>query len=326
MECVLPDGSTISEHDFFYNASSSESLAKDYACIVTLIDESGTMSGEHSWVPNAIEELEKLLVAEGVGTRRSNVYAIVGFGVPDVSARVVQLNGDTWIPASRYREATGQLKTDGDTEDGYYAIDFAIRNLPFPDSCARNYILVTDERRAESPQGASLTHDRVLTALQDKEIVTNVIINVGLVVVTDDGFDSDAFGVDYLGNAFSVGRGGNFIQSTGDVSVRSDLAFCNSFRDYGDLGLRTNGAVWDLETLRQGAVSTQYSDAFTKAFTEVKSREIIVTSQQCQRCECEDDETGEGKITCMRPPNVAFCMCRFGGKTVSDCRSPVFQC
>jgi hypothetical protein len=270
------------------------------------------MTGEHAWVPNAIEELEKLLVAQGVGRdRNKNVYAIVGFGVPQVSARVVQLGGVTWITADRYREAANQLQVNGDTEDGYYAIDFAINNVPFPESCARNYILITDERRAESQQGSSLTFRDTLQILQDNEIVTNVIINAGLEVNS-----LEAFGVDYLGNAFSVGRGGDFIEDTGDVGVVRDVAFCNSFRDYAELGLRTHGAVWDLETLRQG---NQYALAFTKAFTEVKSREIIVTSQQCQRCECEDDGTGVGFINCLRPPNVAFCLCRFEGKSEREC-------
>lgn len=301
-----------------YNSTSTEERLKDYACIVSLIDESGTMAGEHAWVPNAIIELEKLLVAGGIGVQRPNLHAMIGFGVPDVSARLItDNNGDTWFRANRYRAVANQLNIDGDTEDGYYAVDFALDTLEFPEGCARNFILITDERRAESPQGASLTHDGVLKALLDNEITTNVIANIGFKVIDEDGLDNDAFGVDYQGDSFIVARGGNFIELGGEPKVSEDVAFCNSFRDYGELGLRTNGAVWDLETLREGASNQLYADAFTKAFTEVKSREIFVTTQDCRRCVCQDDGSGKGEVSCTRPSNVAYCTCRVEGKTVS---------
>ena len=41
-------------------------------------------------------------------------------------------------------------------EDGYQAIDFALKNIPFRDSpfIAKNIILITDEGRTPIPQGA----------------------------------------------------------------------------------------------------------------------------------------------------------------------------
>ena len=49
-----------------------------------------------------------------------------------------------------------QLLNAGLYEDGYQAIDFALKNIPFRDSpfIAKNVILITDEGRTPIPQGA----------------------------------------------------------------------------------------------------------------------------------------------------------------------------
>ena len=48
-----------------------------YADVVLVVDESGSMQGEHDWIEDMIPALEEALLARGIGPNR---YAIVGFG------------------------------------------------------------------------------------------------------------------------------------------------------------------------------------------------------------------------------------------------------
>jgi hypothetical protein len=298
-----------------YETSSRLDVNKDYACFATLIDESGTMVGEQAWLPVALNALEDLLVAAGIGVRRPNQYAFVGFGVPEISARVVQYNNRAWFPRSDLNDAAALLQTNGDTEDGWFAIKYAIDNLNLPEDCARNFLLVTDERRAMSPQGRDLTKEAVQQLLADNDITLNVIANIAFTLDTGD----DAFGVDYNGNSFGVGRT-NYIPYKEPLSVSPGSAFCNSYQDYGDLGLNSNGAVWDLAALRQGQNIPAYATAFTNALTEVKRREIIITSVDCNECECVDNGLGEGRIRCEKAANIDYCICRSQGDSEQECR------
>ena len=295
----------LTEGDMEYTTTSRTDFAQDYACIVTLIDESGTMSGEQEWLPLALLALEQLLVASNIGVKRPNQYAYVGFGVPAISARIVQYQNRDWFSASDLQAAAQQLNTDGDTEDGWYAIKFAIDNITLPEDCARNFLLVTDEARAESPQGRGLTKEFVLQLLRANNITLNVIANIAFSLDRGD----DAFGVEYQGFSFGVGRD-NYLAYDEPLSVTPGRAFCQSYKDYGELGLKTRGAVWDLETLRQGAVQAAYATAFTNALTEVKQREIVSTSVDCNECECADDGLGEGTMRCMKSTNLPYCVCR----------------
>ena len=304
----------LTEGDMQYTFTSRTDVVKDYACIVTLIDESGTMSGEQKWLPSALLALEQLLVAAKIGVKRPNQYAYVGFGVPGVSARIVQYQNRDWFSASDLQAAARQLNTDGDTEDGWYAIKFAIDNITLPEDCARNFLLVTDDRRAESPQGRGLTKEFVLQLLRANNITLNVIANIAFNLDRGD----DAFGVDYQGFSFGVARY-NYLAYDEPLSVTPGRAFCQSYKHYGELGLKTRGAVWDLETLRQGAVQVAYATAFTNAFTEVMRRDIVSTSVDCNECECVRSGLGE-TLRCTKSTNLDYCICRATpGETVWHC-------
>ena len=71
-----------------------------------------------------------------------------------------------------------QLIADGIFEDGYEAIDFALKNDPFRPGSAANVILITDEDRDELD--ADLTFGDIFSALDGRQIFLNGVYNVNL--------------------------------------------------------------------------------------------------------------------------------------------------
>ena len=92
--------------------------AASTADIVFIVDESGSMSGEHAWIKDMVTALEAELVANKV---ESNRYALVGFGNRDAAPRDLQVGGTgaTWGTAAQLSTKTSSLMLNGATEDGW---------------------------------------------------------------------------------------------------------------------------------------------------------------------------------------------------------------
>ena len=78
---------------------------------------------------------------------------------------------------------------------------------------ALNVILITDEDRdydASAP-GASLTYNSVLSALDAKKALLNVVVNADL----EDGSNLDSLGIDADGNAYRADGSGGYNSFTG---------------------------------------------------------------------------------------------------------------
>ena len=102
------------------------------AIIVFAIDESGSMAGEHRWLNTTVESLEENLIQSGVGVHIPNRYALVGFAHPgSVRGRVIPVgqNGEHCGSSSEIGEALQNLNIDGQLEDGYSAINVALRSV-----------------------------------------------------------------------------------------------------------------------------------------------------------------------------------------------------
>ena len=57
------------------------SEAASFADVVVVVDESGSVSGEHAWIGGMIPPLEANLVSRSVGAGAdANRYGLVGFG------------------------------------------------------------------------------------------------------------------------------------------------------------------------------------------------------------------------------------------------------
>jgi hypothetical protein len=237
--------------------------AADYADVIVVVDESGSMSGEHNWIGSMITQLDSELMAAGVGSGPNvNRYALVGFGGGSGinGGRTLANFGST----AAFATAAGNLVTSGSVEDGYAGIDWGFTNLSARAGAALNVILITDEDR--DTFNASLTYASTLNAFTGRNALLNAVVNNPF---SAPGFPS-GLGMDSSGNAyFADGMGGYTTSAGGIVGV----GFGTTGSDYVDLAFANGGAAWDLNLLRAGGLTAQ---SFTEAFVDIKVQEIIV--------------------------------------------------
>jgi hypothetical protein len=248
--------------------------AASFADFVFVIDESGSMSGEHSWLGQSIGELELALQGKGVGVgSEENRYGLMGFGSAYNGGyygteRSLSVGGNLFGSASELATATQSLVTNGAWEDGYSAINYALNNYSFRDGAAVNFVLITDEDRDISAN--SVTFDSILNGLQSKNALLNVVVNHQMV----SGNQQRAIGADAHGNALIADGNGGFT-TTPNTTVSNSYSFGTTKADYVNLAWATgnstvSGAAWDLNLLRAGGKSAQ---SFTAAFAEIKATE-----------------------------------------------------
>ncbi len=226
--------------------------------IIVVVDESGSMSGEHAWLPGMVNSLDTQLGGLSISTN----YGLFGFGRSGagVLGRTL-LNGGN---AADFGAAAAGLVISGGFEDGYSGLDFALNNFTFTPNGAVNYILVTDEDRDNG--NAALTFATTLAFMQGQNALLNAVVNnnFGCAPATTGGLGIDADGDLYLAD----GAGG-FTTCTGGATIGT--GFGTTVADYVDLALATGGAAWNLNLLRSGGLTAQ---SFTTAFVDIKVQEI----------------------------------------------------
>lgn len=256
----------------------SSAQAASFADFVFVVDESGSMSGEHSWLGQSIGDLELALQGKGVGVgAEENRYGLVGFGGGYYGTeRSFSMGGNLFGSASELETATNSLVTSGAWEDGYSAIDYALNNYSFRDGAAVNFVLVTDEDRDTIANNVNF--NSILNGLQSKNALLNVVVNHQMV----DGNGQRSIGADAHGNAFIADGSGGFTTTanTAVSSLYSPFSYLYSDTtkaDYVNLawatgGSTVSGAAWDLNLLRAGGQSAQ---SFTAAFADIKATEAL---------------------------------------------------
>ena len=250
--------------------NSSAVAAPTTADIVFLVDESGSMSGEHTWLGSMITSLEAGLTSAGVGTSDANRYSLVGFGgggshfdpnPHDMDTTTAAV--DEWGSSTQFATATSSLVLTGGPEDGWNALDWAMNNLTYRAGAAVNYILVTDEDRDNT--NSALSSSGLLSGLSGLNALLNVVVNNPF---SCDGAGA-ALGVDNGKNGYQADGSGGFTQCAGDGIVGN--GFGTTETDYVSLALASGGAGWDLNALRSGGLN---ATSFTNAFVDIKVREI----------------------------------------------------
>lgn len=237
------------------------------ADIVFLVDESGSMGGEQAFLRDVINDLDSDLRAAGVSTIN---YGVVGFGgssfFPGNLREVTNGNGSL-VDLTPAETALGSLYTNGATEDGWAAINFALNTFNFTGS-AINFILATDEDRDNT--NGSLSKLGITSALQDRGVLLNVINNLRL----RDGENEVALGVDNSGVAYIADGSGGYTTSTGGFALSGSGS---TISDYFDIAMATGGAAWDLNQLRAGGLT---ATSFGAAFTAIKVAEITQVPEE----------------------------------------------
>ena len=223
--------------------------------IIVILDISGSMEDEISWISDAFTTLEESLIAGGIGP---NKYGLVTYGSrPTGGDPTVELTG---VDLEEFVSTMSGITVSGgrETEDGYDAITVALDNYQFRAGSSRICMLITDEDRDRVDRAVS--KDSVISKLLDNSTNFNAIVNAT--------FTNDAIGVrsDRVG-FFDDGSGGFTTQE--DQSVLSGLG--STVADYVDLAWQMGGAAYNLDILRVGGTA---ATAFTAAFIDNKVTEI----------------------------------------------------
>ena len=236
--------------------------------IIAVVDESGTMAGEHAWLGEMVGSLETKLINAGV---TSNQYGLVGFGggptPPHFDPHKHLVGGEDFGTSAQFATATSGLVTSGEDEDGWDGINFALDNYTFRPTAATNLILVTDEDRDNLND--ALDFDSVEAALASENALLNAVVNANFFL---DG--QPLIGIsDGLGYQADGSGGFNTVDLSSGVFSQSAGRFGGTtIADYVDLALNTGGAVWDLNILRNGGPDAH---SFTAAFIDIKVQEIV---------------------------------------------------
>lgn len=242
-----------------------------FADIVVLMDESGSMSGEQTWIRPTMTTLDTALVGAGLSP---NQFGSVGFAVgagPGLTRYFnVPAPGTTNPPAlplnpfgSAAQFQTLSWSLSGSTEDGWAAIT-AANALPFRAGSGRNYILVTDEDRDNAQAG--LTYADVRASMTNTGTLLNAIVNATFGCT---GITQNVLGIDSDGNCYVADGQGGYITAAGGVALSGAGS---TIADYVRLALDTGGAAWNLNLLRAGGLTAA---SFTAAFVDIKVQEII---------------------------------------------------
>lgn len=164
----------------------SQVFAASYADVVFVIDQSGSMAGEFSWLGNSISAIDTAITNGGVTAK----YGVAGYeastGTDDSRNAWTDLTSDI----SSIVTEVNSVYTYGGTEKGYHAADWAANNFTWTGSdYAKIMILITDEDAdyASSYAYGGLTgEDALAKKMADDHILLNVITLTGLYSVWDD--------------------------------------------------------------------------------------------------------------------------------------------
>lgn len=239
------------------------STASGVADVVVAIDESGSMGGEQAWISQAVGSLQAGLLSRNIGITEENNYGLVGFTNAG-SSRVLRNAGNNWTSGEDFPLLASQLSTSRPgTEDGWRGVTMALNEYEFRENSARNIILVTDEDRDNT--SSSITFDSVLEDLETNNALLNVVVDARF--YCEDG--TRALGVDSNNRGYVAdGQGG--VETC--INATATSGFGATVNHYVDLAMLNGGAAWDLNFLRSGG---HYAESFTKAFVDIKVREIV---------------------------------------------------
>ena len=298
-------------------------------CLYTvfLVEESPTIAITRQGLQDLASELDRSLTRNNIGVGNGNYFSVIGFGTTH-KARIIHVQSEAIFTHDRVDDAITQLSSTGSMPDGYQAIDFAVKNLRSAlkstkvKYCPTNFVLVTSEARSRA---VSLTARKIRKRLCYKTpVILNAILNVGL-TVRIDGVSSKGIGLDWRGLPYfkqTTSNGQQYQRHAGSglhghlrhpqTSI-SPVSFsvCSSFRDYGDMALRTNGAFWDVYSTFTPQDRSILFSALTNS--TISSLEAF---QPCVDCRCKRTKAGSRVKICYSLKDNDICKCRLNGDSV----------
>lgn len=217
---------------------------------IFVVDESGSMGGEQTFLGSFVPALDAELAALGI----AGSYGLVGYGDSSTVARKVLVGGGDFGTPGQFTAASGTLSTSGSTEDGYDGITFALTNYFFATGpgTQRIVVLVTDEDRDEFDATDSLTSVQAL-------LLSNGATLSGILgqEITDQA-GTDAIGASQT-QTF-IDANGDGIPEASTAPILGTAAGTTTV-DYTNPILSGGGCVANLNLLRLGGTA---ADAFAR--------------------------------------------------------------
>eukprot|EP00118_Oscarella_pearsei_P024671 m.306561 g.306561 ORF g.306561 m.306561 type:complete len:1267 (+) comp41354_c0_seq1:1064-4864(+) len=292
-------------------------LSPPSADVIFVVDESGSMIGEHLWLKDTIYLLDDALRDDGIGETVPNRYGLVGFATHGRLAGSVHALSDGMMgTTTEFANAIDMLQTSGQVEDGYQAIATALKGFKFRSgNVAKQLILVTDEDRDAT---LALTSRKVRRLLEKQDFRVNVVVNHNI----EDAKGNALLGIDAGKSGYTVGGTESGYSLVPNAILPGDGGYGTTLQDYVMLALDSLGAAWDLNQLRRGGAIAR---AFTNAFVDAKRREISEQLKVCQSCRCS-----LGRLDCNERPDATSAdtcfmpaRCKLGRRFINDLDSTV---
>ena len=314
------DGQTV-----YLSPTSNQPLAAD---ILVVAEETLGLVQEHTWLRQAILDIEANLTSMGIGTDPAlrNQYSLVGFGRSASSGKscvnrlVPALDGVTTFTADLFQVATARLVPDAATassSDAYSAIVFGLENaaLRYGPNIAHNLILMTSSGR-KAPCPPAVERGALMQALQESGFLVNFLVNHPLVAGFDKEEDVFAVRVNPDTNTLSAVLRNKkaHLRKVSNAFINFTSTDGTVNQDYTQPALAIGGVVWNINMLKTGSVNIL--DSFSFAFRTVKASEIFLQTKSCKVCTCltsgnlrcrlvSDQEMCLDRCTAQRPPVIA---------------------
>jgi len=215
-----------------------------FADIVLVVDESGSMGDNQTWISSAFQSLENKLLDAHIG---QNQYAVIGFGRrvspdPRLITNLTNIGG--------LLSNLDSLEENGNREDGYNAINFAIGNVSFREGSTRIIVLLSDEDR--DVVNSNVTRTSLFNSLVSNLIQLNVVVNAT--------FTDSAVGVSTDGIGFFNDGAGGVVQRPGHTVISG---FGSTIDDYVTLAWMLGGSAFDIKLPSQsGDIAAVFSESF----------------------------------------------------------------
>ena len=229
--------------------------------IITIMDESGSMSNEQAWIDDAMIALDASLLALAGNDIYDGTFGLVGYGgnISGQEPRKILVGGNDLGTVNEFSTATQSLRANGFEEDGFEAIDFVFDNYNVGNGLT-SIFLVTDEDRDNT---STDTYASILNQL----VTTNTLLNSVAPCRFFDTDNNEVLGIDAEQNAYRSDGSGGFLASVGDLSRTSCAGSAKT--DYVELAFASGGASWSITQLRNNP------NVFTTAFVNTTGSTVV---------------------------------------------------
>ena len=263
----------------------------------------------------------------GIGINKPNQYAVISFGfTAKVPMQIVKVENRKLYEISSVTQAIESLEErQTDKPDGFHGILRAVKDLPLPKT--REYItsllLVTDEPRIITYAGRKITKNRTNRVLGNRLVVFSSLLKLEYHFTVDVRKSKeqvflgyDALLIDYAGMASVAVKDGKYLKKNYKYyqpRVHVHREKCEMFADYGELALKHHGFVGDFSA----ATKNNGIDESLREAVAMTMANSVYTFNVCERCRCEDEESGSEEPSCIQPHDRYWCWCRFRQEKVS---------